>query len=79
MKLMIDNKSTINLSKNPWLHGRSKDIETKYHFLRNQVQSRILKVVHCRIQKQMTDVLRKAIKTDQFLHLRDEIGVVSFV
>ena len=75
---MIDNKSVINLAKNPVLHGRSKDIETKYHFLRNEVQSRILEVVHCSIQKQLTDVLTKAIKTDQFLRLRDEIGVVNF-
>ena len=29
-------------------------------------------------QKQLADVLAKTIKTDQFLCLRDEIGVVSF-
>ena len=38
LKLMIDNKFAINLAKNSVLHGRSKYIETKYHFLRNQVQ-----------------------------------------
>ena len=75
---MIDNKSAINLAKNPVLHGRSKHIETKYHFLRNQVQNGIIEVVHCSTQKQLADVLTKAIKTDQFLGLRDGIGVVSF-
>ncbi|KAK2439768.1 hypothetical protein QL285_011252 [Trifolium repens] len=79
LKLMIDNKSAINLAKNPVLHGRSKHIETKYHFLRNQVQNGVLEVVHCSTQKQLTDVMTKAIKTDQFLRLRDGIGVVSFV
>ncbi|KAK2372692.1 putative mitochondrial protein [Trifolium repens] len=79
LKLMIDNKSAINLAKNPVLHGRSKHIETKYHFLRNQVQNGVLEVVHCSTQKQLADVLTKAIKTDQFLRLRDGIGVVSFV
>ena len=79
LKLMIDNKSAINLAKNPVLHGRSKHIETKYHFLRNQVQNGVLEVVHCSTQKQLADVMTKAIKTDQFLRLRDGIGVVSFV
>ncbi|XP_050908371.1 secreted RxLR effector protein 161-like [Lathyrus oleraceus] len=37
LKLMVDNKSAINLAKNPVLHGRSKHIETKYHILRNHV------------------------------------------
>ena len=78
LKLMIDNKSAINLAKNPVLHGRSKHIETKYHFLRNQVQKGVLEVLHCSTQKQLADLLTKAVKTNQFLHLRDEIGVVSF-
>ena len=73
LKLMINNKSSINLSKKPVLHRRSKHIETKYHFLRNQVQSGILEVVHYRTHKQLADVLTKAIKTDQFLRLRDGI------
>jgi hypothetical protein len=75
---MIDNKSAINLAKNPMLHGRSKHIETKYHFLRSQVHKGMLEVVHSSTQKQLADVLTKAIKTDQFLRLRDEIGVVNF-
>lgn len=78
LKPMIDNKSAINLAKNLMLHGRSTHIETKYHFLINQVQNGVLEVMHCSNQKQLIDVLTKAIKTDQFLLLRDGIGVFSF-
>lgn len=35
VKLMIDNKSSISIAKNPVLHGRSKNIDTKFHFLHN--------------------------------------------
>ena len=35
--LKIDNKSTINLAKNPFLQGRSKHIEARFHFLREKV------------------------------------------
>lgn len=33
--IYCDNSSAINLFKNPVLHGRSKHIDVKYHFLRN--------------------------------------------
>lgn len=35
--LQINNKSAINLTKNPVLHGRSKNIEAIFHFLREKV------------------------------------------
>lgn len=60
------------------MHERSKHVETKYHFLRSKVQNEVLEVTQCSTQKQLADVLTKAITTGQFLHLRDEIGVVSF-
>lgn len=37
MKLMMDNKSTINLIENQISHERSKHIETRFHFIREQV------------------------------------------
>lgn len=37
MNLMIDNKSTIKLTKNPVSHGISKHIEIRFHFMREQV------------------------------------------
>ncbi|XP_050895643.1 uncharacterized protein LOC127102305 [Lathyrus oleraceus] len=78
VRLMIVNKSTIRLTKNPMLHGRSKHIDTKFHFLRNQVQNIVLEIVHCSIQKQLADMLTKAIKIEHFINLRDVIGVVDF-
>lgn len=35
VQLLVDNKSATSLSKNPVSHGRSKHIETKFHYLRN--------------------------------------------
>ena len=75
---MIDNKSAISLAKNPMLYGISKHINTKFHFLRNQVQNEVLEVVQYSTQKQLADVLTKAVKTEHFIHLRDEISVVDF-
>ena len=46
VNLMIDNKSAIGFAKNPVLHGMSKHIDTKFHFMKNQVRNRLLEVVH---------------------------------
>lgn len=78
VRLMIDNKSTISLAKNPVLHERSKHIYTMYHFLHNQVHNGVLKVVHVNTKKQLVDVLTKTIKTEHFINLRDGICVVDF-
>lgn len=78
VRLLIDNKSAISLAKNLVLHGKSKRIDTKFHFLRNQVQSGVVEVVNCSTQKQLVDVLTKTIKTEHFIHFRDEIDIVEF-
>lgn len=36
--LYIDNKSAIDLAKNPVFHGRSKHIDVRYHFIRDCVE-----------------------------------------
>ncbi|GAU24928.1 hypothetical protein TSUD_311630 [Trifolium subterraneum] len=76
--LKIDNKSAINLAKNPVSHGKSKHIETRFHFLRDQVNKGKLSLEYCSTNDQQADILTKAVKRDQFLKLRREIGIVSF-
>lgn len=78
VRLMIYNKSIISLAKNLVLHGRSKHIDTKHHFLHNQVHNRVLEVFHVITQKQLGNLLTKAIKIEHFINLKDEIGVVDF-
>ncbi|XP_073225744.1 secreted RxLR effector protein 161-like [Cicer arietinum] len=48
--LLIDNISVINLAKNPVSHERNKYIETKFHFLRDQVGRSKLKLIYCQIE-----------------------------
>ena len=49
--LLVDNKSAIYLAKKPVSHGRSKHIDTKFHFLRDQVSKGKIKLQHCRTEK----------------------------
>ena len=45
--IWCDNSSTIKLSKNPVMHGRSKHIDVRYHFLRNLTREGLIDLVHC--------------------------------
>ncbi|KAK2440388.1 putative mitochondrial protein [Trifolium repens] len=73
--LQIDNQSAINLAKNPVLHGRSKHIEARFHFLREQVNQNLIEVVHCATGSQIADAMTKSLKIDRFLNLRNALGV----
>lgn len=74
VQLLVDNKFAISLSKNLF-HGRSKHIETKFHFLRDQVDKRRLKLIYCCTEDQATDVFIKALKLNRFEKLRDLLSV----
>ena len=55
--LLVDNKSAIDLAKNPVSHGRSKHIDTKFHFLRDQVSKGKIKLQHCKTEKQLAHIM----------------------
>lgn len=41
---LVGNKSAIDLAKHPTSHGRSKHIETRFHYIRQRVSKRKLEV-----------------------------------
>lgn len=46
VKLLIDNQSTIALIRNPVFHGRSKHIDTEYHFIHMCIEREQIHVDH---------------------------------
>ncbi|GAU37611.1 hypothetical protein TSUD_365320 [Trifolium subterraneum] len=77
IQLLVDNKSAINLAKNPISHGRSKHIETRFHFIREQVNNGRIVLNHCPTEVQEADILTKGLKHDRFIKLRSKIGVTT--
>ncbi|KAL1218311.1 Retrovirus-related Pol polyprotein from transposon TNT 1-94 [Cardamine amara subsp. amara] len=73
--LFCDNSSTIKLSKNPVLHGRSKHIHVRYHFLRDLVNEGVIELEFCRTQDQVSDIMTKPVKLEVFEKLRGKMGV----
>lgn len=69
--LLCDNSSTIKLSKNAILHGRSKHIQVRYHFIRELV----IELEYCSTQDQVADIMTKPVKLEVFEKLRGYMGV----
>lgn len=75
VKLLVDNKSAIALMKNPVFHGRSKHIDTKFHFIRDCVEKNLIKVEHVSGEQQKADILTKPLPRVKFTEMRDLMGV----
>ncbi|TXG72550.1 hypothetical protein EZV62_001129 [Acer yangbiense] len=73
--IFCDNSSTIKLSKNPVMHGRSKHIDVRFHFLRDLTKEGAVELIHCGTQDQVADVMTKPLKLDLFLKMRELLGV----
>jgi len=74
---MVNNKSAINLAKHPIAHGKSKHIETRVHFLRDQVTKGKLVLDHCNTEVQIADVMSKYVKIETFERLRSMMGIMN--
>ena len=73
--IYCDNNSAIKLSKNPVLHGRSKHIDVRFHFLRDLTRDGVVELVYCNTLEQVADIMTKLIKLEAFLRLRDKLGM----
>ncbi|GJU66453.1 ribonuclease H-like domain, reverse transcriptase, RNA-dependent DNA polymerase [Tanacetum coccineum] len=77
--IYVDNKSAIALMKNPVFHGRSKHIDTKYHFIRECVEKEDLTVEHISGEQQRADILTKALPRIRFVTMRQILGVKNLL
>lgn len=47
MEVWCDNKSCLAIIKNPTLHGRTKHIDVKFHFIRDLVVGKEVNLSYC--------------------------------
>ncbi|GKD28539.1 hypothetical protein Tco_1239317 [Tanacetum coccineum] len=72
--IMCDNKGAIDLSKNPVQHSRTKHIEIRHHFLRDNVQKGHISIEKVPSVDNITDILTKPLKRESFNYLRPNGG-----
>lgn len=75
--LYSDNQSAIRLAKNPEFHQRTKHIDIKYHFIREQVEKGVISLEFVGTENQLADLFTKPLEMVRFQDLRQRIGVVE--
>ena len=61
-----DNEGAKATAENPLSSGRSKHIDVRWHFIRELVENKELKVVHVASEWQHADILTKALHVKLF-------------
>jgi hypothetical protein len=67
--IYCDNTSSISISNNPLMHSKMKHIPIKYHFLREQVAEKNIRVECVGTKDQVVDIFTKLLPGEAFEYL----------
>ncbi|GJS18383.1 integrase, catalytic region, zinc finger, CCHC-type containing protein [Tanacetum coccineum] len=75
--LYSDSKSAIALSCNTVQHPRTKHIVVRYHFIKEQVENKVVGLYFVKTDYQLADIFTKALARERFKFLINLLGMQS--
>ncbi|GJS52917.1 hypothetical protein Tco_0626279 [Tanacetum coccineum] len=75
--LYCDNKSAIALFFTNVQHSRSKHIDVRYHFIKEQVENGVVELYFVITEYQLADIFTKALPRERFNFLIEKLGMKS--
>nr|GEY87624.1 copia protein [Tanacetum cinerariifolium] len=76
--MYCDNKSAIALCCNNVQHSRSKHIDIRYHFIKEQVENGVIELYFVNTEYQLADLFTKALGRERIEFLINKLGMRSF-
>nr|GEX71749.1 retrovirus-related Pol polyprotein from transposon TNT 1-94 [Tanacetum cinerariifolium] len=76
--MYYDDKSAIALCCNNVQHSRSKHIDIRYHFIKDQVENRVIELYFVNTKYQVVDLFTKSLGRDRIDFLINKLGMRSF-
>ncbi|GJS32050.1 hypothetical protein Tco_0530432 [Tanacetum coccineum] len=73
--LYCDNKSALALGCNNVQHSRSKHIDIRHHFIREQVENEVVELYFVRTEYQLADIFTKALPRERFEFILPLVGM----
>ena len=77
MKLFCDNKAAIDISHNPIQHDQTKHVEVDRHFIKQNLDAKIIQFPFVKSEDQLVDILTKAVSSKIFHHSLDKLGLID--
>ncbi|GJT08859.1 retrovirus-related pol polyprotein from transposon TNT 1-94 [Tanacetum coccineum] len=75
--LYSDSQSAIALSCNTVQHSRTKHIDVRYHFIKEQVENKVVKLYFVKTDYQLANIFTKAFVRERFEFLINRLGMQS--
>ncbi|GJY15654.1 hypothetical protein Tco_0386076 [Tanacetum coccineum] len=75
--IYIVSKSSIAISCNPVQHSRTKHIDVRYHFIKENVEIGTIELYFVKNDYQLADLFTKALPVDRFNYLVRRLGMLS--
>nr|GEZ66802.1 retrovirus-related Pol polyprotein from transposon TNT 1-94 [Tanacetum cinerariifolium] len=75
--IYCDSKSVIAISCNPVQHTRTKDIDVRYHFIKDHVEKGTIELYFIRTEYQLADSFTKSLPEARFKFLVEKLGMIS--
>ena len=72
-----DIQSAIDLSKNSMYHARTKYIDVRYQWIREEVESESFHIKRIHTSENPSDILNKTISKDKFELFKELVGMSS--
>ncbi|GJT75632.1 retrovirus-related pol polyprotein from transposon TNT 1-94 [Tanacetum coccineum] len=76
--MYCDNKSAIALCCNNVQHSRSKHIDIRFHFIKEQVENGVVELYFVNTEYQLADIFTKALCRERIEFLINKLGMRSF-
>ncbi|GJW74196.1 retrovirus-related pol polyprotein from transposon TNT 1-94 [Tanacetum coccineum] len=76
--MYYDNKSAITLCCNNVQHSRSKHIDIRFHFIKEQVENGVVELYFVNTEYQLADIFTKALCRERIEFLINKLGMRSF-
>ena len=75
MNLFYDNKASIDISHNPIQHDRTKHVKVDRHFIKQNLEEKVIWFPFVKSEDQLADVLTKAVSSRNFYISLDKLGI----
>ncbi|KAL5826966.1 hypothetical protein ACOSQ3_018812 [Xanthoceras sorbifolium] len=75
MNLFSDNKAAIDISHNPVQHDRTKHVEVDRHFIKQNLEGKIIQFHFVKSEDQLANILTKAVSSKNFYNSLDKLCI----
>ena len=77
MNLHCDNKAAIQNAQNPVQHDRTKHVEVDRHFIKENLDEKLIQFSFIQSESQLANMLTKAVSMKMFHGIIDKLGMID--